>query len=278
MLTDGDGRPMPPVGSKVRFFYSGLGPGGFHVDVYEGFIARYNIDREDQLPTLTLAVGNKYHNYSGGKWVTRDKSVSTFLKHVHGLVVLEQSLGITDDGIKTSEGSDFSHFFLTEFLADLEIKCEDQTFHVHRVLLAAASPYFLAMFQNDMTEASSRRIGLREIKPKVLKAALEWIYKSNLDVKVFKDDPDFAGDLLAAAEMYQLEKLKKIVEDELCDSLQLENVLELIVMGDMHRAPKLKEKALKLIAEKKKDIENLDNWRMFVKSHPDLTVEIFKMV
>ena len=99
-----------------------------------------------------------------------------------------------------------------------------------------------------------------------------------MDVKVFKDDPDFAGDLLAAAEMYQLNKLKKIVEDELCDSLQLENVLELVVMGDMHGAPKLKEKALKLIAEKKKDIENLDNWRMFVKSHPDLTVELFKMV
>ena len=278
MLTDGDGSPMPPVGSKVRFFYSGLGPGGFHVDVYEGFIARYNIDREDQLPTLTLAVGNKYHNYSGGKWVTRDKSVSTFLKHVHGLVVLEQSLGITDDGIKTSEGSDFSHFFLTEFLADLEIKCEDQTFHVHRVLLAAASPYFLAMFQNDMTEASSRRIGLREIKPKVLKAALEWIYKSNLDVKVFKDDPDFAGDLLAAAEMYQLEKLKKIVEDELCGFLELENVLELVVMGDMHGAPKLKEKALKLIVEKKKEVKKLDDWKKFLKSYPDLTFEIIEML
>ena len=193
-------------------------------------------------------------------------------------MVLDQSLGITDDGIKTSEGSDFSHFFLTEFLADLEIKCEDQTFHVHRVLLAAASPYFLAMFQNDMTEASSRRIGLREIKPKVLKAALEWIYKSNLDVKVFKDDPDFAGDLLAAAEMYQLDKLKKIVEDELCDSLQLENVLELIVMGDMHRAPKLKEKALKLIAEKKKEVEKLDDWKKFLKSYPDLTFEIIEML
>ena len=151
MLTDGDGRPMPPVGSKVRFFYSGLGPGGFHVDVYEGFIARYNIDREDQLPTLTLAVGHKYHNYSGGKWVTRNKSVSTFLKHVHGLVVLEQSLGITDDGIKTSEGSDFSHFFLTEFLADLEIKCEDQTFHVHSTEFSSPPPLHTSWRCSKMT-------------------------------------------------------------------------------------------------------------------------------
>ena len=99
-----------------------------------------------------------------------------------------------------------------------------------------------------------------------------------MDVKVFKDDPDFAGDLLAAAEMYQLNKLKKIVEDELCDSLQLENVLELVVMGDMHGAPKLKEKALKLIAEKKKEVEKLDDWKKFVKSHPDLIVETIKML
>ena len=198
-------------------------------------------------------------------------------KYIHGLVVLEQSMEITKDGIKNSEGSDFSHFFLSEFLADLQLQCEDQTFHVHRVLLAAASSYFQAMFQNNMVEACSRRIELREIKPNVLKFALEWIYTNKIDVKVFKYDPDFAEDLLAAAEMYHLDKLKKIVEDELCGSLQPENVLELVVMGDMHGTPQLKEKAIKFIAEKKKEVQNLENWRKFVKSYPDLTVEIIKM-
>ena len=32
------------------------------------------------------------------------------------------------------------------------------------------------------------------------------------------------------------------------------------------------------IAEKKKEAEKLDDWRQFVKSHPDLTVEIIKML
>ena len=278
MSTDGDGRPLPPVGSKVRFFYSGLGPDCFQVALYEGFIAEYNTDREDQEPTCTLAVGHKYHYDSAGKWITRNKVASTFLKYVHGLVVLEQSKGVTDDGIKTGESSDFSHYFLTDFLADLEIKCEDQTFYAHRVILSAASPYFQAMFQNDMVEACSRQIEMREIKPNVLKIALEWIYKNKLDVKVFKDDPNLAGDLLAAAEMYHLDKLKKIVEDELCGFLDLENVLELVVMGDMHGAPKLKEKALTLIVEKKKEVKKLDDWKKFLKSYPDLTFEIIEML
>ena len=264
MLTDGDGSPMPPVGSKVRFFLFRPGSNTYN---NEGIIATYSSDREDKQPTsFTLAAGCRYYKCQSSikNWVTKDVPMtfkSSLVKHVHGLVVLEPFKGITDDGIKTSESSDFTRFFLTDYLADLQLKCEDQIFHVHRVLLAAASPYFQTMFQNDMTEARAGCIELREIKPKVLKTALKFVYESKIDVKDFKDDSDFSGELLAAAEMYQLENLKKIVEDELCGNLELENVLELVVMGDRHGASKLKEKALKLIVEKKKEVENLDDWR-----------------
>ena len=276
MLTDGDGRPMPPIGSKVRFF---LFCPGCPIFALEGVITNYNPDQP--LKFFTLAAGCRYYNYleCGENWVTTNEPFPCpSVKLVHGLVVVEPSIGVTNDDIKTREGSDFSHFFDSEFLTDLQLKCEDETFHVHKVILAAASPYFEAMFQHDMTEARSGSIELREVKPNVIKTVLEWIYKNKLDVKDFKDDPDRAGDLLASAEMYQLDELKKIVEDELCDSLQLENVLELVVMGDMHGASKLKEKALKLIAEKKKDVEKLDDWKKFLKSYPDLTFEIIKML
>ena len=78
--------------------------------------------------------------------------------------------------------------------------------------------------------------------------------------------------------MYQLEKLKMIAEDELCDNLQLENVLELVVIADRHGATKLKDKALKLIVKKKEQVENFDDWCMFIGTYPKLTAEIFKML
>ena len=138
--------------------------------------------------------------------------------------------------------------------------------------------YFQAMFKNDMTEARSGSIELREIKPNVFKTALKWIYTNKIDVHDFKDDLDFAGNLLSAAEMYQLKKLKRIVEGELSDTIQLENVLEMLVIGDRYGATKMKEKALKMIAEKMKEVVKLDDWRKFIVAYPSLTFEITTML
>ena len=44
MLTDGDGRLMPPVGSKVRYF---LFCPGYNISVFEGVSSNYNLDNED---------------------------------------------------------------------------------------------------------------------------------------------------------------------------------------------------------------------------------------
>ena len=273
MLIDGDGRPIPPVGSKVRFFY--VRP-GYRVFVTEGVIAKHN--------TTSFDLAEGYKTFVDGEWSTfnhgRSYSIPTTIPYLHGMTILEPNKGIANygDGSKTSEGSDFSHFFLSDFLADLQLKCEEETFHVHKVILAAGSPYFQAMFQNDMTEARSGCIELREIKPNVLKTALKWIYTNKIDVKDFKDDPDFAGNLISTAEMYQLKKLKRIVEGELSDTIQLENVLEMLVIGDRYGATKMKEKALKMIAEKMKEVVKLDDWRKFIVAYPSLTFEITTML
>ena len=85
------------------------------------------------------------------------------------------------------------------------------------------------------------------------------------------------GDLLAAAEMYDLSRIKEICEDVLCDILAVDNVLTFLVVGDRHGAAKLKEQALKMSVEKKKEIVKLENWGEFVESYPKLAVELTKM-
>lgn len=116
------------------------------------------------------------------------------------------------------------------------------------------------------------------MKPRILNAVLEFIYSNMIETKKLRDDPDFAGDLLAAAEMYDMPRLKQICEDELCSILAVNNVLLLLEAGDTHRATKLKEKALKMIAEKFRDVVKLENWSDFVETYPKLTVEITKML
>ena len=150
-------------------------------------------------------------------------------------------------------------------------------FSCHRLVVAANSPVLAAMLQSNMVEASSGTIEISDMKPSVLQAILEWIYKNRIETKDLKDDFDFAEDLIAAAEMYDLSRLKQICEDVLCDILAVDNVLMTLVIGDRHGAAKLKEQALKISVEKKKEIVKLENWGEFMVTYPKLAVEMTRM-
>ena len=46
-----------------------------------------------------------------------------------------------------------------------------------------------------------------------------------------------AGDLLGAAEQYQLEMLKNICEEKLCSSLEISNSVNHLILGDLYQQP-----------------------------------------
>ena len=57
-----------------------------------------------------------------------------------------------------------------------------------------------------------------------------------------------AGDLLGAAEQYQLEMLKNICEEKLCNSLEISNSVNHLILGDLYQATNYISCLLLLIA------------------------------
>ena len=110
--------------------------------------------------------------------------------------------------IRLTVTDDMTNFLTTGNYSDIQLKCEDQTFNCHRVHLAGKFPVFDALLHIDMVVASSGCIEIRNMKPRILNAVLEFIYSNKIETKKLRDDPDFAGDLLAAAEMYDMPRLK----------------------------------------------------------------------
>merc|ERR1719219_1839027 len=95
------------------------------------------------------------------------------------------------------------------------------------------------MFQADMTEAATKRVDIRDLHSEVVNDMLLYIYTGNT--------PNLgrsAGELLAAADKYQLEQLKTICEEKLCNSLEIGNSVHHLVLGDMYQALNLKRMAL----------------------------------
>ena len=126
-------------------------------------------------------------------------------RFISDVVVVEPATSDDDKSCGT-EGIDFSDFLTSGTFSDVQIKCENQKFNCHRLLLAAKSPVFKAMLQNNMAEARSGLIEVNDMKPSVLKALLEYIYMNTIKADMYtQDDPTFEVELLAAAEMYKLE-------------------------------------------------------------------------
>lgn len=67
-------------------------------------------------------------------------------------------------------------------LCDIRLRAESETFPAHRVVLSAASPYFNAMFCNNMIECGMTEVPLHGVKAEVLSAVIEFAYSSKASI------------------------------------------------------------------------------------------------
>ena len=84
-------------------------------------------------------------------------------------------------------------------LCDVELKAEQQTIPAHKAVLAAATPYFAAMFTGKFKETKSHVVTVKDVTFAGLKSVVECIYntKSKINSKNIED-------ILPAAHLLQL--------------------------------------------------------------------------
>ena len=85
-----------------------------------------------------------------------------------------------------------------------------------------------------------------------------------------------ADDLLAAADKYQLERLKVMCEQALCQNLTAENACETLILADLHTAEQLKTQSVEFINAHANDVMETQGWKSLVKDYPHLLAEAFK--
>ena len=110
--------------------------------------------------------------------------------------------------------SGLSELWNQKLLCDVDLVAEDETFPVHRVVLAAASPYFQAMFTGGFKENKLDVITLHEISSKGLKSVLDAIYTG--EVKLTDETVDL---VLPVSNLTQMNDIVKS-----CDAFMVNNM------------------------------------------------------
>ena len=121
----------------------------------------------------------------------------------------------------------FMELFNSKEMSDVQIKCEDQTFNAHQLILFTRSPVFQRMFQAEMKEKKTGQVDIEDLKPEVVSEMLKFIYSWEcVSISDSKTSDQDVIDLIEAADKYQLEVLKHLCEDSLCTRIKVESSLK----------------------------------------------------
>ncbi|KAH1083084.1 hypothetical protein J1N35_022845 [Gossypium stocksii] len=183
-------------------------------------------------------------------------------------------------------GSHFGILLENEEGSDITFNVFGEKFHAHKLVLAARSPVFEAEFSDRMED--DNEIIVTDMEPKVFKALLHFIYRDSLI-----DDEEFIGTssssmpsvsdalaakLLAAADKYDLPRLRLMCESVLCKDISVNSVANILALADRHHAMDLKSVCLKFAAENLVAVMRSDGFEYLKENCPSLQSELLKTV
>jgi hypothetical protein len=113
-------------------------------------------------------------------------------------------------------------------LCDFNLTFNDgRSIPVHKCLLAAQSPVFAAMFQNQMKESLTSECKIEDISYETFIQFLEYLYTRKVPTA-----NDHITELYSTAIKYQVQKLPELLEEMILDGINKKNALEILKLGN----------------------------------------------
>ena len=146
------------------------------------------------------------------------------------------------------------------------------TFPAHKVILAARSPVFAAMFSSRTLENTTNVIEIHDLRAETIQSMLEYIYTGRVN-----DIKRSTVELYRCADKYQLEDLRLQAEMALMNSISIETSAEILLLADQHHSKDLKTRVIQFIVNGNlKAITQTDGWHKYVACIPDLVTEVIQ--
>ncbi|KAK0409978.1 hypothetical protein QR680_004875 [Steinernema hermaphroditum] len=175
-----------------------------------------------------------------------------------------------------SVGECLTAIFKSEAFADIDIQVAKtgRIFKCHKAILAARSSFFHAMFSHkETTENVTGTVRLEDISPDVVHAVLYFIYSGKSDFSAVSPT-----ELLAAADRFCLEALKRDCELALMKTNTLDNVCSRLRLADMYHADRLRQRALLMIFRNQNSVLQSDEWTELERQCPSLAAATLKKI
>ena len=160
--------------------------------------------------------------------------------------------------------------------SDVKIHCDGKVFNCHKLILSGQSEVFKQMLdvENKFVEATSGEIKITDTQPKITATAMEnilfFIYHENLD------EAKITGDLLVAANKYDVSDLVNYCVKFLGDNLSEKNVAGVMTSAFLTDQEELFESAYKFLFKLRIDnqIVETEAWKKLQEEKPVLALKM----
>jgi speckle-type POZ protein len=171
--------------------------------------------------------------------------------------------------------------------SDVSFEVDGEIFAAHKLVLAARSPVLKAQLFGPMKQRNTDFIIVQDIKAPIFKALLDYVYSDALP-----DMEELVGlsskwastlmsqHLLAAADVYGLDRLKLHCEANLCDEVAINTVATTLALAEQHHCVQLKSVCLKFVAmpENLRAVMQTEGFEYLKESCPCLVTELLEYV
>ncbi|XP_038057011.1 kelch-like protein 24 isoform X2 [Patiria miniata] len=107
-------------------------------------------------------------------------------------------------------------------LIDVVLVAEDKEIPCHRIVLAASSPYFKAMFTRNVEERSQQKVTLRDVNPIMLQMIIDYVYTSQVRITT-----ENVQELLSTANFFLIKCLVYACSNFLIRQVDVDNCIEM---------------------------------------------------
>ncbi|XP_046903916.1 kelch-like protein 3 isoform X1 [Hypomesus transpacificus] len=121
-----------------------------------------------------------------------------------------------------------------KMLCDVLLVAGNIQVEAHKVVLAACSPYFCAMFTGAMSESTAQQVEIRDVDGHTLRMLVDYIYTA--EIQVTEDNVQV---LLPAASLLQLMDVRQVCCEFLQSQLHPTNCLGIRAFADLHTCSQL---------------------------------------
>ncbi|CAO2035133.1 unnamed protein product [Urochloa humidicola] len=131
--------------------------------------------------------------------------------------------------------------FLSKEGADVELRVGGETFATHRLILGARSSVFKAELFAPVKEgiATNNVIQIDDLEAPVVRAMLTFIYTDVWPDMDRQDEFAMTQGLLVAADRYNIQRLKLLCEDRLCNHIDTGSLVTILALAENKPGPAL---------------------------------------